>query len=210
MRVYHLLPRKWALSDLKHRRLKVATFGDLNDPFELRGARLDNKADRKSFNRWRKHTAAKLGLLCFSKSWRNPVLWSHYAREHKGICLGFDVPKNCLVEVQYVNDRLQFEELVPDEDQLQQLLQTKFKDWKYEAEYRRILCLHETSKADNLHFWPFGSDLILREVVLGARCKVGKQDIKKLLGNNFSHIRLTQARPAFQTFNVVTNRRGPR
>ena len=46
MRGYHLLPKKWALSDLKHRRLKVATFDDINDPFEPRGVALENRADR--------------------------------------------------------------------------------------------------------------------------------------------------------------------
>ena len=56
MRIYHLLPRKWALCDLKHRRLKVATFDDLDDlddPFELRGVRLENPAERLRFNGWR-------------------------------------------------------------------------------------------------------------------------------------------------------------
>ena len=208
MRVYHLLPRKWALCDLKHRRLKVATFDDLNDPFELRGVRLENRADRLRFNRWRKRTAANLGLLCFSKSWRNPVLWTHYADEHKGICLGFDVPENCLHEVKYVLERLQFEQLVPDEGQLQQLLRTKFIDWGYEAEYRRIVRLQKTCETNNLHFWPFDSELELREVVLGARCKVQKEHLEELMGDGLRHIELVQARSAFQTFNVVTDQRG--
>ena len=208
MRVYHLLSRKWAICDLKHRRLKVARLDDLNDPFELRGVRLGNRADRRRFNRWRKRKAAELGLLCFSKSWRNPVLWSHYADEHKGICLGFDVPESCLYEVKYVPERLQLEQLVPDEVQLQKLLRTKFKDWGYEAEYRRIVRFEETQEANNLHFWPFGSDLKLREVVLGARCKVKTKFLEELLGDAFSCIEFVQARAAFQTFNVVTDQRG--
>ena len=208
MRVYHLLKKKWALCNLKHRRMKVATFDDLNDPFELRGVKLENRADREHFNSWRKRTAAKLGLLCFSKSWRNPVLWSHYAGEHRGICLGFDVPESCLHKVKYVAQRLEFEQLVPDEDQLQQLLRTKFKDWGYEAEYRRVVCLDKTYEMDNLHFWPFGSDLELREVVLGARCKVQSQNIEDLLGAGFRRIKIVHARPAFQTFKVVKNKRG--
>lgn len=208
MRVYHLLPRKWALSDLKHRRLKVATFDDINDPFELRGARMDNSNDRKRFNDWRSRTAAKLGLLCFSKCWRSPVLWSHYADEHKGICLGFDVPDSCLKEVQYVAERLKFRHVAPDKSQLQKLLRTKFEDWRYEGEWRRVVRLHDTHKADGHHFWPFGGDLKLREVVLGARCKVGEQDLEKQYGQGLSRIKLKQARTAFQTFNVVTNLRG--
>lgn len=210
MRVYHLLPRKWALSDLQHRRLKVATFDNLNDPFELRGVRLENKADRRCFNRWRKSKAAKLGLLCFSKSWRSPVLWSHYAKEHRGLCLGFDVPDRYLHRVEYVPERLQFEQIVPDEQELQQLLRTKFKDWECEAEYRRIVDLDKTIEDDNLHYWPFGPDLELREVVLGARCTTQEHHIEKLLGARFSCIELVQARPAFQTFNVVTDQRGVR
>jgi hypothetical protein len=35
MRVYHFLSNKNAIDDLTHRRLKIATFDDLNDPFEL-------------------------------------------------------------------------------------------------------------------------------------------------------------------------------
>ena len=198
MRVYHLLPRKWALSDLRHRRLKVATFDDLNDPFELRGVRLENTSDRKRFNRWRKRTAAKLGLLCFSKSWRNPVLWSHYADEHKGVCLGFDVPDSCLHNVKYLPERLQFEQLVPDESQLQLLLRTKFKDWQYEAEYRRIVRIDETCEINSRHYWPFGTDLDLREVVLGARCKVQKEHLEELLGDRFSQIELVKARQRFR------------
>lgn len=208
MRVYHLLPSKWALSDLRHRRLKVATFHDLNDPFELRGAKLENRADRQQFDRWRRRTAAKLGLLCFSKSWRNPVLWSHYANEHKGICLGFDVPDSLLHKVEYVQERLQFDQPFLDKYQLQQLLRTKFKDWEYEAEYRRIVRIVETLKIDNRHFWPFGSELELREVVLGARCEVRKGHLEEAFGDAFARVDLVHARAAFQTFNVVRDRRG--
>ena len=168
MRVYHLLTKKWALCDLRHRRLKVATFDDLNDPFELLSANLADRGERRRFNQWRRETAKRRGLLCFSKSWRNPVLWSHYADKHKGIALGFDIPGSCLHAVEYVRHRLKFEQLFPQEHELQQLLRTKFKDWKYEAEHRRIVRLEETSKRKNLHFWPFGSDLELRDVVLGA------------------------------------------
>ncbi|NKK82626.1 DUF2971 domain-containing protein [Rhizobium leguminosarum bv. viciae] len=31
------------------------------------------------------------GLLCMSTTWQEPLLWSHYADKHKGMCLGFDV-----------------------------------------------------------------------------------------------------------------------
>ena len=96
-------------------------------------------------------------------------------------------------KVSYLPVRWQFEQLVPDEGQLQQLLRTKFKDWEYEKEYRRIVRLHKNCKTNNLHFWPFGSDLDLREVVLGARCKAQKEHLEELLGDGFSRIELVQA-----------------
>lgn len=210
MRVYHLLPRKWALDDLEHGRLKVAKFEDLNDPFELRGVNLGDRTVRTRFNRWRKLTSGKLGLLCFSKNWRNPVLWSHYADQHRGICLGFDVPADCLDKVEYVPHRLRFEQLIPSDEQLLELLRTKYKDWAYEAEFRRILRLEETYKIGNRHFRSFGADLALREVVLGARCTVKKNELERLVGERFNRIELVQARAAFQTFNVVTDQRGVR
>lgn len=30
------------------------------------------------------------GIYCFTKSEDNILMWSHYANEHKGICLEFD------------------------------------------------------------------------------------------------------------------------
>ena len=46
---------------------------------------------------------AKIGLLSFSSTPREPTLWSHYAESHKGIALGFDIASNLLVldEVKY-------------------------------------------------------------------------------------------------------------
>jgi len=35
MRAYHLLSSEHALSDIALQRIKIATFSDLNDPFEL-------------------------------------------------------------------------------------------------------------------------------------------------------------------------------
>ena len=46
MLVYHLLPEKFALGNLRLRRLKVARLDDMNDPFELLGATLQKKEHR--------------------------------------------------------------------------------------------------------------------------------------------------------------------
>ena len=37
---------------------------------------------------------AKRGITCFSRNNANILMWSHYANNHSGVCLGFDIDKN--------------------------------------------------------------------------------------------------------------------
>jgi len=48
------------------------------------------------------------GVMCFSSTWKNPVMWSHYADQHRGICLGFEVPDVYRKKIKYVARRQPF------------------------------------------------------------------------------------------------------
>ena len=211
MRVYHLLSLKYALDDMKHHRLKVARFEDLNDPFELLSVELSDRETRRHFNAWRKNTMAQYGLLCFSRSWRSPVPWSHYADKHRGICLGFDVPDRLLQEVTYLETRAPLANLLQQgasSDQPGPLFHTKFAHWRYEDEIRRIVRLDQAIEQDGRQFWPFGTELHLKEVIAGGRCDVAKAELIRLLGDQVREVTLTKARLAFTTFEVVRQQRG--
>ena len=80
----------------------------MNDPFEFTGADLSNLEFREAMGGLKDYLNEKWGLLCFSKSWDNPVQWTHYTDKHKGLCLGFDVPHPdwLLAEVNYEDERL--------------------------------------------------------------------------------------------------------
>ena len=106
MRVYHLLPEHHALDDLRRRRLKVSRLEDMNDPFELLAASLKTKNHRSSLRGFKEDMDRCYGALCFSRSWTHPMLWSHYADKHRGICLGFDVPRNVALPIAYDAARL--------------------------------------------------------------------------------------------------------
>lgn len=88
----------------------------LNDPFDCRvdikrsaenaiskvtGKRKDNLAKLAGLDRYfdqiQKDTG-KVGICSFSLELGNPLLWSHYANEHKGVCLAYDIPENFLVD----------------------------------------------------------------------------------------------------------------
>jgi len=213
MRVYHLLSEKYAKENLKNQRLKVSLFADLNDPFELLSAELKEENIRKRFRNWKEETNRNYGVLCFSRSWGNPVLWSHYADKHKGVCLGFDIPDGLLKRVEYEGERLPIdvENKLKDENpnniMKEKLLTTKFKHWDYEEEERVIVQLVKSDKVKigkkELYFMKFNDNLKIREIVVGARCTAKKEEFKDLLRNNPKNVEIIKARLAFTKFQVT-------
>ena len=201
---YHFSPARYALCDIKKRQLKVTTFDDVNDPFELLGINLGNREARKELRHWRDRMKEKYGMLCFSDGWRNPLLWSHYGDKHHGIGLGFCVDQ--LREVIYCQERLAWANWNPAKD-LQPILWTKFQHWKYEAEHRRLVllseCRPETKGGKRYYFWPFDSDLQLRKVVVGANCTTDFGRLRQVLGELRDSVEMIKARVAFQSFDVV-------
>ena len=108
MRVYHFIDEQFGLENIKRRRLKIARIGELNDPFEFI-ARAEDKLERAALRSTKEAQTKSTGLLCFSKSWKNPVQWSHYADRHRGFCLGFDVPDTLIKKVTYGKTPLRFD-----------------------------------------------------------------------------------------------------
>lgn len=152
------------------------------------------------------------GILCFSKYWKNPLLWSHYADKHRGIALGFDVPESSLKPVRYVA-RMDKINLLSDEISqkqvtifLDRLRYTKFKDWQYEDEVRQFFDLHALSEQGGLYFVPFSQDLLLREVILGPHCDIPIEAIRSLVEPHQPQVFVRKARIAYKNFGVTEDR----
>lgn len=209
MRVYHFLCAKWALENLSNQRLKKARIQELNDPFELLATDLSDKKRRKGFRSWKRQMEQSFGVLCFSRTKRNPVLWSHYADKHKGICLGFDVRKSTIMEVNYVKERQGFNS---DTDLTQatmkKLLSTKYEGWSYEDEIRVFTHLKDKDEKTGLYFAEFGDDIKLKEVLVGPLCKVTKKEIMGELRGYLKPVQVIKTRLAFKSFSVVKNLQG--
>src|ERR1700733_7795266 len=90
MRVYKFLRADLALQNLTERHIKISTFPDMNDPFELLGG-FESDPDLRRFRDGLTTLLNQCGVLCFSRSWQNALLWSHYGDKHRGICLGIDI-----------------------------------------------------------------------------------------------------------------------
>ena len=169
MLVYHFLSAQHALDDITRKRIRISRIDELNDPFELWCSAQEDRRVRVALRNYKKEMSGRFGLLCFSNNWHNPLLWSHYADKHRGICIGFEVGSKFLAPVTYVSKRMPLQ-MPPTEESSKQLLFTKYRDWSYEGESRVWVRLDKFDTATGHYFYDFDHQLKLREVVAGPLC----------------------------------------
>ena len=164
---------------------------------------------RKAFRAFKKVMEQSNGILCFSRTKREPLLWSHYADKHRGMCLGFDVRDDTLKEVKYVSRRLVLKSLRNlTKGTAIKFLSTKYQGWSYEKEVRVFLSLEEKDKRNGFYFADFGDGIKLKEVLAGPVCKVKKKEITDSLRGYPESVQVIKTRLAFQSFTVVENKKG--
>ena len=89
---------------------------------------------------------AQSGVCCFTETWDIPLMWGHYADQHRGMCLGYEADLNTLggcslLPVLYATDHFSvrvFQFLVDRGAFFQQMILTKQVEWSYEREWRLI------------------------------------------------------------------------
>lgn len=120
IRLYHFLPSEHALENIAKRRIKISLIDQLNDPFELWCVYQKDRILRDALRAYKREMNSRYGMICFSEHWHNPVLWSHYADKHRGICLGFDIDIQGARRVNYQarRPRLNIPPLQKDSDRL--------------------------------------------------------------------------------------------
>jgi hypothetical protein len=201
MRVYKFSSSEFGLKALREHRLKMSEIEDLNDPFELLPFDLSNPKLRQALVATRTEMNRKHGLVCFSRKWSDPVLWSHYSENHRGICLGFDASDQLTHMVDYVQDRLQFPNDSPTA--VNQMLYTKYSAWAYEEEVR-IWVNRGDPYDDGISYAPINNeDISLREVILGARCSAERSLIEEAIKGYEPPVRIIKARLSWSSFEVI-------
>lgn len=140
-------------------------------------------------------------------------MWAHYAESHKGVCLGFDIlEEDKIRKIVYEPDRLKdlFDVTKPnagaDKETLLKILTTKFKQWEYENEWRVFANLDDYDTKTGLYYVDFGPTVVLREIIVGARCSKPVGDFAKLVkasGKVIKPVTVIKARPDFQTFTIT-------
>lgn len=214
MRVYYFTAEEFALSNIVNKRIKISLLDDLNDPYEFLGVDLSDKEFRRAFKAGREEAARTAGVICFSKSWKDPLMWAHYGNKHKGICLGFDVSDEHIEEIEYIPELMQ-----PDidmrkefggleESYFRKLFNFKYEGWEYEKEIRVLVPLEERHPS-GFYFTDFQGNMSLKEVILGPRCTATIDDVKNHLYGFSEKITVFNSRIAFTKYEVIKNRSIP-
>lgn len=119
---------------------------------ELSGVKRNQEVDRTMANQQEllsniSTTADKalnnIGACCLTTNPRNLLMWSHYANQHKGVMLQFELAKDTstflkAVKVNYVKDYPIINWANDTESELRKAFLNKFEAWGYEDEWRII------------------------------------------------------------------------
>jgi len=140
------------------------------------------------------------GVCCFSEKKDSILLWSHYADNHKGICVKF---KKDIEDIATMTGKVQYRKKYERASFFDQsgvcvyhLVFTKSNEWKYENEIRCLRMLDNgKTEFDIKH---------ITEIIFGCKTnKVDIQKIKKLIRNlKLEHIKFSQAKQTKSSFKL--------
>jgi len=142
----------------------------------------------------------KIGVFSMSSDYKDIIMWSHYANEHKGLVFELDknectsffeqkiIGKRTLSNITYENNYELLSYFNDIEREAKTLLTYKYKSWEYEKEYRIIDFQSKGLKK-------FDKKLIKR-IFFGAKSDI--LNIKKTIqlcdSNGFKHVEFKKAR----------------
>ncbi|MDQ1197940.1 DUF2971 domain-containing protein [Agrobacterium sp. SORGH_AS 787] len=208
MILYYYTSLVHGLTSIRDKRIKISSFDTLNDPFDILNIAAKTEEQRNDLKKIRDRLTSKGGMICASENWNEPLMWSHYADKHAGVCVALRVDPTEWRKVQYANKRLGIEaynvKSIEDlsHDQLEEISTIKSDFWTYEQEWRRFYIYEEKDYVTNLDFGYFDRAMMPIGLIFGHRAKVGKERIASILSSNPS-LKIGITRPAYTSFKVL-------
>jgi Protein of unknown function (DUF2971) len=143
---------------------------------------------------YRHANLSNIGVLCLSATGTDPVMFSHYCNNHRGICVEFRVhPDSFFARAEEVTYQLSYPVLdffnpEAQEHEYRKLFLTKYEGWRYEREWRVL----DFRKGYGLR--PYRADLLVG-VTFGIKTSdVDKARVKSWLRRRGHWVKLFQAR----------------
>jgi hypothetical protein len=110
-------------------------------------------------------TLEMMGVCCFSKRSGHILMWSHYANNHRGLCLVFDpfvdLSYFLTAGVEYTDEFKPLNYFQNKDDALMKMAVTKSLEWAYEEEVRVILPIQNGKQ--------FFNKQALKGIIFGCR-----------------------------------------
>ncbi|HEF4772999.1 DUF2971 domain-containing protein [Burkholderia multivorans] len=145
---------KFTLGELVNEEIYFCSPSKFNDPFDcridVRKVLEQHAVDQKAIAVVEK-IVQNVGVVCFSYDLRNTLMWSHYAQNHEGLCITYEIPSRHIIDNQdrilgWSPVRYKAQEierlLVENKDEPEQLitilLSSKSESWEYEQEFRVV------------------------------------------------------------------------
>lgn len=178
---------------------------DLNDPMEGFFSYVVNRPGQDTIAKDIISEKNQFTVLCMAEESSNFLLWSHYAKKHKGACLEVEVDAHRLSAQNIVLEKIKYPNRVPalsphmsPQEQAKRMLMRKLFFWRYEKEYRFL----SQSPTPGLHI--VGT---LKKVIFGIRFGFLLNDEHALRSEMVSHLRssnvaIHQADFDFQTYQI--------
>ena len=113
-------------------------------------------------------------------------MWGHYAKNHTGVCLGFDVSEVLLHRVRYRRNRLNFDHKPRlNRKDVVDLISVKFSEWRYEAESRVLVHLPDAREKNGIYLESFSNSMQLTEILLGLNCPIDPGVFEEIIRKNY-------------------------
>ena len=154
------------------------------------------------------------GVSCFSAEYDHLLLWSHYAKSHTGVCIGFDMvelfyiiaqdshPERLIRKVDYRDELLPFPYMKGRQEATIRWMTTKSKVWDYEKEIRIILSFLKFNK-EHLHFQKINKESF-QTIYLGSQIQMeDAQSIREICKANYPHIKIYSMQLAGNQFKLL-------
>lgn len=147
----------------------------------------------------------KVKISCFSETYNNILMWSHYAQSHTGFCIEYNISnleltnsfKKNLFPVFYTPKPIDMSKAILSEQKEifeNILIINKSEDWKYEKEWRYITSSEDDSK--------FIMPVKPKAIYLGTKISEENKNIMLKIANNEYQIPCYELQPQMNSFKL--------
>jgi hypothetical protein len=218
--LYRYLRDEAAIKTIEARAFRVSRLTELNDPFEWRigfegyPPELEEVLE-KQMDGFVEMVGQNMGIICFSKTIKDPILWSQYTNVHRGIAFKVNVSIDSqlvsdLHDVDYDKPPIvipfqRYSQMSISElgELIKNLHKQKSESWRYEQECRFVIDLKTCKPSGGSFLWDKMPPAFITHAIIGFRSSVSELYLRRALDlNGFQHTQILKAKRSLKTYEI--------